>query len=167
MIIGQLQATLASVVEELSSISKKMSQVLANQACHQEQNTCDLTLIGTLPMKSMEGYDSLEEKLTDENFSRKFLKVLVSVGGKDARSAVNNVMRRVMDDDLASQFSYTGRLLSKENECLKKRTFKSSPLCNMVHLAVKKGFKDSTDDLIKDSISLWLQQAKHRSTRRK
>lgn len=159
-ILGQVQATVASLADHISVLSSKIDLLLPN---HGASNGIEFTLLGRLPLINITDFNEMEERITnDKEFANQFVTVLASVGGKDIRQCVNNIMRRLLSDELAEQFSFSGKII-KDN---KKMCFSSKQICTSVHLAVRKICKEANDDSIKKVICSWLQQAKTRHNRR-
>ncbi|KAF5277588.1 hypothetical protein FQR65_LT15933 [Abscondita terminalis] len=97
-----------------------------------------------------------------KNRKKRWIRILASTGGKDVRSLVSNMIKRVMSDSLAEQFSYSGKIINEKQ----KLSFGNKKICRCIHAAARKIFADASDEKIRGALCSWLQQAKTRKNRR-
>ncbi|KAK9707644.1 protein of unknown function (DUF4806) [Popillia japonica] len=121
-------------------------------------------ILGLLPLENLEDFNALEEK-TKENNANQLVKIFAVLEEKTyIRSCLMDIMKRLMADMLAEEFSYSGKVTNNDNP---KIAFCKKNICHIIHVAVRKIFKeDAKDDKIRRAICCWLQQAKARRSRR-
>ncbi|KAF2892805.1 hypothetical protein ILUMI_13367, partial [Ignelater luminosus] len=78
-----------------------------------------------------------------------------SIGGKDVGSRVNNVLRHLFTNSLATDYSFYGQ----RNE---KKALNVLRLKNVIVDAVKIGLPGSTEIDIENAIKIWLKHARGR-----
>ncbi|KAF5271420.1 hypothetical protein FQR65_LT17616 [Abscondita terminalis] len=106
ILLGQMQTTIAAVAEQVMILNHKIDALLSNSQLNCSDTnliTTDLSLLGHLSLQIIYDFNSFEEKLQDDNFCNKVIKVLISVGGSDLRSCIGNMMRRLMFDSLGEK----------------------------------------------------------------
>ncbi|XP_039285173.1 uncharacterized protein LOC111052106 isoform X1 [Nilaparvata lugens] len=86
-----------------------------------------------------------------------------TVGSANIGQCVNNILRRLMIDELAMKFSYTGRALNGNT----KTPFHGSEISKCILIAVQTFFGDIAIEVKYGSLaSKWFQQARTRLLRR-
>lgn len=81
---------------------------------------------------------------------------LSTIGGRgDTTSITNNILRRLLSNQIASSYSFYG----KRNN---KRSFALLKLNNVVTLSVIKALPGSTEHQVQDCIKVWLKHAPQR-----
>ncbi|KAF5290464.1 hypothetical protein FQA39_LY03568 [Lamprigera yunnana] len=130
ILLGQMQTTIAAVAEQIVRLNNKMDALLnSSQNCYNTNSASEFSLLGHLPLQTIEDFDSFEQKLQEDNFCNKVIQVLVSVGQNDLRNCVANMMCRLMSDSLGEMFSYSGKKINDT----KKLPFGKHKLCRSVH----------------------------------
>ncbi|KAK4877177.1 hypothetical protein RN001_009683 [Aquatica leii] len=116
------QEMMWSVINELSDASKRIEGKLDNIVAllhstnevptqPQPQHNSNNELIALLPINEA-GFDHLNTTLADSSsFKQKLTKILLSVGGKDVKAFIANILRKLISDDLAQLYSLTGKLV--------------------------------------------------------
>ncbi|XP_047109233.1 uncharacterized protein LOC124777770 isoform X3 [Schistocerca piceifrons] len=165
LILGQLQAAAASQSEEISQLNRKIDLLLARgcvNSTYQEADESNEQALNSLPLSSMEEFDESEEKLKQYEFKSLVVKLLATLGGKDAKLLMFNCMKRCLTSEIGMKFSYTGRP-PKDKTKERKRAFCSTLLCAAIQSSVRKIFPLTTEEQFKTNIGHWLQQSKNRS----
>ncbi|XP_024887984.1 uncharacterized protein LOC112464921, partial [Temnothorax curvispinosus] len=118
------------IIRKLNSISYKLG-IIENRfnmleekiqfSCHDfDSQECDIHF----PISTVTELISFEDQLQEIKFRDTVLNVFKLVGGVDAHAMIRNIMKKVMTDTLAQNFSWTG----KRN----KRNFKDLNLSKMI-----------------------------------
>ncbi|XP_024885615.1 uncharacterized protein LOC112463438 [Temnothorax curvispinosus] len=118
------------IIRKLNSISYKLG-IIENRfnmleekiqfSCHDfDSQECDIHF----PISTVTELISFEDQLQEIKFRDTVLNVFKLVGGVDAHAMIRNIMKKVMTDTLAQNFSWTG----KRN----KRSFKDLNLSKMI-----------------------------------
>ncbi|KAK4878003.1 hypothetical protein RN001_010509 [Aquatica leii] len=167
--------------KQLKFIQEQNSQILAIVKKHPPSailpkiNILPDNLPCDFPIKNQENLQELEVYLLDnQNFSC-LVAYLAAIGGKDLTTQVNNVLRRLLSNDLASQFSFYGKRSNKKAfSTLKTKDLvigKFSTLNKDIVLlqnsfnisaAVKQCSKEAKFKDIENSMKDWLKHAPHR-----
>ncbi|CAL1270302.1 unnamed protein product [Larinioides sclopetarius] len=171
VINGKLVAWMASISNQIEQLRGQVALVLENQnkllkQHHQVPDSDEENeSLGSLPVSDDEGFKALNKKISEEShFRHMLIKVLVSVGGKDVRSLVHNMLRRILQDEVAELYSLTGRTVLKNSS---KKPFIGTDVSRLIFSACQKVFKDlATEVKVKEAVRDWLQQAKVRKMRR-
>ncbi|CAL1278167.1 unnamed protein product, partial [Larinioides sclopetarius] len=130
--IEQLRGQVALVLENQNKLLKQHHQVPDSD----EENES----LGSLPVSDDEGFKALNKKISEEShFRHMLIKVLVSVGGKDVRSLVHNMLRRILQDEVAELYSLTGRTVLKNSS---KKTIYRYRCIEVDFFCLSKSFKD-------------------------
>ncbi|XP_011858099.1 PREDICTED: uncharacterized protein LOC105555682 isoform X2 [Vollenhovia emeryi] len=111
------------------------------------------------PISTLTELISFEDQLQNTKFKDKVLNIFKFVGGVNAHAMIRNIMKMVMTDTLAQNFSWTGRK--------NKRSFKDLSLSKMIIQAVCVKQKELTENDIAEYTSKWLSQATVRVQRDK
>ncbi|KAF5277319.1 hypothetical protein FQR65_LT16009 [Abscondita terminalis] len=168
------QEMMWSVITELSNASQriegKLDSILAllhstSQVPIQPQPQHNYSeLIARLPINEADGFDELNTTLAESlSFKQKLTKILLSVGGKDVKAFIANVLRKLISDDLAQQHSLTGKALKNG---VTKKSFEKTETFRFIYDISIKAYKDAKESIIREGISDWLMQAKFRKNRR-
>ncbi|CAL1301057.1 unnamed protein product [Larinioides sclopetarius] len=104
--VEQLRGQVALVLENQNKLLKQHHQVPDSDGENES--------LGSLPVSDDEGFRALNKKISEESHFRHML-ISVSVGGKDVRSLVHNMLRRILRDKVAELYSLTGRKVSKNS----------------------------------------------------
>lgn len=168
VINGRLEAWMADISQKIQRLEGKMDSiinVLTSQRSHiQEHSVEDFNILGALPVTNDGSFMDLNRKLSENNFRNLLIKVFVSVGGKDLRSQIHNMLRKVMHDEVAELYSLSGKSTIKNSA---KKSFLATNVYNSMFSACRRVFKDqATEVQIKEAIADWLHQAKVRRNRR-
>ncbi|KAK4880332.1 hypothetical protein RN001_008478 [Aquatica leii] len=147
--------------KQLKFIQEQNSQILAIVKKHPPSailpkiNILPENLPCDFPIKNQENLQELEVYLLDnQNFSC-LVAYLAAIGGKDLTTQVNNVLRRLLSNDLASQFSFYGKRSNK-------KAFSTLKTKDLVIAAVKQCSKEAKFKDIENSMKVWLKHAPHR-----
>ncbi|KAK4886282.1 hypothetical protein RN001_002553 [Aquatica leii] len=123
----------------------------------QPQHNSNNELIALLPINEA-GFDHLNTTLADSSsFKQKLTKILLSVGGKDVKAFIANILRKLISDDLAQLYSLTGKLVKNGGA---KKSFEKTETFRFIYDISIKAHKDAKESVIKEGISDWLMQAK-------
>ncbi|XP_071652693.1 uncharacterized protein [Temnothorax longispinosus] len=153
------------IIRKLNSISYKLD-IMENRfnmleekiqfSCHDfDSQECDIHF----PISTVTELISFEDQLQEIKFRDTVLNVFKLVGRVDAHAMIQNIMKKVMTDTLAQNFSWTG----KRN----KRSFKDLNFSKMIIQAVRVKYNGLTDNDIAEYTSKWLSQATVRVQREK
>ncbi|XP_049764575.1 uncharacterized protein LOC126092888 [Schistocerca cancellata] len=165
LILGQLQAAAGSQSEEISQLNRKIDLLLARgcvNSTYQEADESNEQALNSLPLSSMEKFDEFEENLKQQEFKSLVVKLLATLGGKDAKLLMFNCMKRCLTSEIGMKFSYTGRP-PKDKTKERKSAFCSTLLFAAIQSSVRKIFPLTTKEQFKTNIGHWLQQSKNRS----
>ncbi|KAF5289943.1 hypothetical protein FQR65_LT11690 [Abscondita terminalis] len=159
-----IHVVLNAMREQVAKLNAKVDEILnQRQVIETNHPDSEYSLLALLPLKTMEEFDSFEFKTeNDENHRSLLIKILISCGGKDLRTAVTNMLRRIILDSLAERFSYSGKMMNDTA----KIAFNSKKICYAIVVAARKLFKHATEDHIRGIMCSWFQQAKTRENRR-
>ncbi|XP_054719106.1 uncharacterized protein LOC129228450 [Uloborus diversus] len=172
---GKIVAWMGDVSEKILTLNDLLRTVLQNQeelknlAKNKIERELDCVenfeRFQSLPLCTDEEFIKLNEEMAkDKEVWNSMAKVLISVGGKDMRTHINNMLRRVLADEVAELYSLSGKSLSKN---VTKKQFLTTELTKTIFYACRRVYKDQgTDSVIKLAIGDWLNQAKVRRTRR-
>ncbi|KAK4887069.1 hypothetical protein RN001_003340 [Aquatica leii] len=168
------QEMMWSVINELSDALKRIKGKLDNIVAllhstnevptqPQPQHNSNNELIALLPINEA-GFDHLNTTLADSSsFKQKLTKILLSVGGKDVKAFIANILRKLISDDLAQLYSLTGKLVKNGGA---KKSFEKTETFRFIYDISIKAHKDAKESVIREGISDWLMQAKFRKNRR-
>ena len=108
---------------------------------------------------------------------------MAGIGGRNARCLTTNILRRIMQDEVAALYSLSGKAMKNST----KKSFAATEICQIIfrkylfltcitELLIivfilfaeicKKIYNDVTEEHLKDIISNWLNQANVRLRRR-
>ncbi|XP_073323512.1 uncharacterized protein [Pagrus major] len=136
------------VVETLMEILEELKALNSNES---EPET------GRLPMKDMETFELMSKEIEGNADIRKSMIAKLShIGGKDIKTCTNKIMDRLFMNTIMTRFNMLGG--GKQ----KKRAFTQTAFYSVV-TAVRKSFKDATDDRIASAMGLHFKQAPARS----
>ncbi|XP_073323513.1 uncharacterized protein [Pagrus major] len=137
------------VVETLMEILEELKALNSNES---EPET------GRLPMKDMETFELMSKEIEGNADIRKSMIAKLShIGGKDIKTCTNKIMDRLFMNTIMTRFNMLGG--GKQ----KKRAFTQTAFYSVVTEAVRKSFKDATDDRIASAMGLHFKQAPARS----
>ncbi|XP_039294512.1 uncharacterized protein LOC111059754 isoform X1 [Nilaparvata lugens] len=95
----------------------------------------------------------------NQSINQQCIKYMRTVGGADIGQCVNNILHRLMIDELAMQFSYTGRASNGNT----KTPFHGSEISKCILIAIQKLFGEIATEVKYGLLaSKWLQQARTR-----
>lgn len=103
-----------------------------------------------LPISLYEDLLLFEEQLSEERFKNKLINILKLVGGSNPHVMIRNMLKKLLTNTLAQQFSWVGKKA--------KRSFKDLRLANVIIQAVRTVHNQITDTEIANSIAKWLTQ---------
>ncbi|XP_054706642.1 uncharacterized protein LOC129216453 [Uloborus diversus] len=153
-----LQQSIESQGHLLALINSKLDQLLTTNHGHDPPKH-ELSLLDVFPIQTMQDFDCVESELRSGSFQNACIKMIGMTGGSCMKNAVQNIMKKILIDELATQFSFKGQVLGK-------RCFSSTQLYKIVKHVVQKLFKDASDANMKNIISEWLTQSKFRKSRK-
>ncbi|XP_023313470.1 uncharacterized protein LOC106655007 [Trichogramma pretiosum] len=133
------------ILEQLKEVS------LSNK---NEENSNEKDLSSRFPLKTEEELSAFEGLLENNNIKKEVIDLLARRGGKDVATLTNNILARVMVDQLAKNFSFKGKQ--------KKTAFSSFVLSNCIIAAVMKMFPEATETAVELKIGSWLANAPFR-----
>ncbi|GBN38581.1 hypothetical protein AVEN_107682-1, partial [Araneus ventricosus] len=122
---GKLVAWMADISVKVQQLQDKMDVMLQNQEKillqHQQkvperyESIENLETLGSLPICDDDSFIEFDLKISqDSHFQRLLIKVLVSVGGKDMRCHIHNMLRRVLSDEVAELYTISGKSTIKD-----------------------------------------------------
>ncbi|XP_039299574.1 uncharacterized protein LOC120348931 isoform X1 [Nilaparvata lugens] len=160
--IARLQMSIYDLSHRLEHYAKTMEQLVNAAAVRSAGIDEETSSEMTLPLRSMEDFQSLEMDMKNGR-KKSFIKYMRRVGGADIGQCVNNIFRRLMIDELAMQFSYTGRTSNGNT----KTPFHGSEISKCILIAVQTLFGEIATEVKYGLLaSKWLQQARTRVLRR-
>lgn len=113
----------------------------------------------TLPVTNEESLNLLQQALTnDQTLFNKTVKMLSLIGGSDIKESVRRILRKLISNEYAKQFSYTGHKSSKHAF---NKTILSSLLIKAIHSTGN--LADKSVKEIETITSIWLSKASERS----
>ncbi|XP_054707786.1 uncharacterized protein LOC129217500 [Uloborus diversus] len=160
---------MADISDKFRKVEEKLDMVLKNKEKFQPQNQVQseesLEILENLPLTSDSSFVDLNERMSkDKHLRHLIVKVLISVGGRDMRSHINNMLRRILSDEVAEQYSISGKSLVKN---MSKKPFLATEIAKSIFHACQSVFRDlATEVKMKEAVGDWLNQAKVRRTRR-
>ncbi|GBM80356.1 hypothetical protein AVEN_16451-1 [Araneus ventricosus] len=100
----------------------------------------------------------------DSHLQHLLIKALVSVGDKDMRCNIHNMLRRVLSDEVAElYYSLSGKRLKD----VIKKPILVTEFSKSIFIACQRVFKDiATEVKVREAVADWLNQAKVRKIRR-
>uniref|UniRef100_A0A1Y1KAW5 DUF4806 domain-containing protein n=1 Tax=Photinus pyralis TaxID=7054 RepID=A0A1Y1KAW5_PHOPY len=142
--IGQIE-------ERLTSIEQWKIHATEDGSVSEEEDT-------ELPLQNLTDLNHFEQKLKDLLFFKKMINMLKRCGGgSDVNSITTRILRQILSNSLAQQFSWAG--------FKGKSSFKDLRMAKLLIKTVRTMKNDVTDDLIVEAGSKWLAQAKVRACR--
>ncbi|XP_073956617.1 uncharacterized protein isoform X2 [Choristoneura fumiferana] len=169
---GIQQTHLIQVVTDLAKqmvdLNRKVDLLLGKHAADAcivptEENLAISELLASLPVKDDASFCHFNEQLEISRNKQAVMSFLAGIGGRNIRSLTTNILRRILQDEVAELYSLTGKQMKNSN----KKTFLKTETCKIIFQICKKVFEDATENNLKEIISDWLNQAKVRTTRRK
>ncbi|CAI6370117.1 unnamed protein product [Macrosiphum euphorbiae] len=113
----------------------------------------------TLPVTNEESLNLLQQALTnDQTLFNKTVKMLSLIGGSDIKESVRRILRKLISNDYAKQFSYTGHKSSKHAF---NKTILSSLLIKAIHST--SNLADRSVKELEAITSIWLSKASERA----
>ncbi|XP_054281746.1 uncharacterized protein LOC128999332 [Macrosteles quadrilineatus] len=166
----KIQSTLDDVAAELKCVMERLDQlttlVLQNLVAEDNSRVVSLTdAFGSLPLNEMMTFEQFEEEL-DNQKEIQLVDLLSCLGGRDLQHCIHHMLRRVMIDQLATKFSYSGKTMAAKHQS--KAEFRRTKLYKCIVAAAQKVFGtiEASEANVANVISKWLQQAKCRVERR-
>ncbi|KAJ8931547.1 hypothetical protein NQ314_015526, partial [Rhamnusium bicolor] len=140
----------------LLHIKEQNTQILSWIGNQSSSTQCTLpTLPVKLPLKCSEDLQNLETYLnSNEHASQALISYLSTVGGRDAVSITNNILKRCLKDSLATGYNFYGKRTGK-------KAFQELTLKNIIVCAAKKKSL-ATEKEIENIIKVWLKYSPQR-----
>lgn len=161
MLLKRLQKTADQNSTSLENLNVKVDRLLPHEDVGTEltDDSLDEYLRRALPIKSMEEFDSLQEDLKSNSLLRnKLCSILVLAVGKEVKDTCQNMLRKLIIDEVAQKFTYKGKLAGKAR-------FADTEISDLLNDSIRSVYP-ATDDKIKEFVSEWLTQAKFRVQKR-
>ncbi|KAF5303245.1 hypothetical protein FQR65_LT19000 [Abscondita terminalis] len=108
-----------------------------------------------LPLSNVESVDILEQYLSNKENLSALSSYLSTLGGRDATTKINKVLRILMDDSIASLYSYYGKRQAKKPFC-------ELSLKTAIVDCIKANTANTSEKDIEDAIKIWLKHAPQR-----
>ncbi|CAH0381267.1 unnamed protein product [Bemisia tabaci] len=161
VLLKRLQKTADQNSTSLENLNVKVDRLLPHEDVGTEltDDSLDEYLRRALPIKSMEEFDSLQEDLKSNSLLRnKLCSILVLAVGKEVKDTCQNMLRKLIIDEVAQKFTYKGKLAGKAR-------FADTEISDLLNDSIRSVYP-ATDDKIKEFVSEWLTQAKFRVQKR-
>ncbi|KAK4885918.1 hypothetical protein RN001_002189 [Aquatica leii] len=151
----------SSLIQELLIKVEKMEQNLKYLVTmFQQQMGADLTIVNDgnndlgLPITTVGDLTALNNRLEDVNELTKMCQFLQTAGGKDIQDTTRRVLSRIMSNNLAMLYNWSGRNDKTSFSSLKK----------LLIVAVRKNpfSKNATQQEIESVVKVWLRNASDR-----
>ncbi|XP_061710576.1 uncharacterized protein LOC133520216 [Cydia pomonella] len=168
---GMQQAHLIQVVTDLakqmSELNRKVDILLGTHTAdsfnaYTQDNLEISELLATLPVKDDASFCHFNDQLQIVRNKQAIVSFLAGIGGRNIRSLTTNMLKRILQDEVAELYSLTGKQMKNCN----KKPFLKTETCKIIFQICKKVYEDATEENLKEIISDWLNQAKVRTTRR-
>ncbi|XP_061711516.1 uncharacterized protein LOC133520847 [Cydia pomonella] len=168
---GMQQAHLIQVVTDLakqmSELNRKVDILLGTHTAdsfnaYTQDNLEISELLATLPVKDDASFCHFNDQLQIVRNKQAIVSFLAGIGGRNIRSLTTNMLKRILQDEVAELYSLTGKQMKNSN----KKPFLKTETCKIILQICKKVYEDATEENLKEIISDWLNQAKVRTTRR-
>lgn len=112
------------------------------------------------PIQSLDQLNTLEEFLNKAENLNSLALYLSGFGGKDIINSTNRILKTILTDALAKEFSFYGMRQQK-------RKFAELHLKSAIIRAIKRNNENTLDSNVEDIIKVWLKHASQRLQRRK
>ncbi|XP_039293077.1 uncharacterized protein LOC120353431 [Nilaparvata lugens] len=109
-----------------------------------------------LPMKTEESLLKIEEELRDNHSKNNMVNYLSKIGENSINDMTKRIMRRLIGDELAKDYSWFGAKGKKQFSILQS--------ARVLEKAVKMGFQEATEKTIEEATKNWLRHAPERQT---
>ncbi|CAH2225376.1 Hypothetical predicted protein, partial [Pelobates cultripes] len=118
--MADISGRLEKIVEKLEAIAQIHVPVAEED---------DTSIFSLLALKSLDDFEKLEDALkTSKSLKNKLIRVLKSVGGKNEHLLLCNMMRRLMEDNVAEVYNLSGT----STKHAERRAFAGTQICNSV-----------------------------------
>ncbi|XP_067212490.1 extracellular matrix-binding protein ebh-like isoform X2 [Linepithema humile] len=124
-----------------------------NSTTHFSTESNEINVMSQFPIESEDALNQLEEALIDNNYRNNLINKLSTIGGKNLKQLILNIIKRIFTIIIAKEYSWYGK---KNN-----KSFSDLKLCSVVISAVLSQLKypQSTEHEISEPIKSWLRHA--------
>lgn len=151
--IDKQQKHLNDKLNTVNIILQRIETFYSNEKIQDKET--EESLMDNFPISNIEDLQQFEKLLIEGTINRKeLIKQLLRIGGNDIKGVTYNLLRKLISDKLASEFSYIG--------AKKKRVFYDLELRKIIFNVVQIQFAQATECNIADPIKSWLRHAKER-----
>ncbi|XP_071639680.1 uncharacterized protein [Temnothorax longispinosus] len=162
IVLQKVLQKLSTLVVQVELLNKGMSTIANNEqnTTYKQQNIEEAeseSLEEIFPLRTQEDLYSFDKKLANKTCSREVLiNYFLSIGGRDFKEMITNILKEILADSVAVQFSWDGR---------KKECFRNLHILKEITKAVRRRWPSQDLNGIKPIISRWLINAKLRISR--
>ncbi|KAI8432780.1 hypothetical protein MSG28_013739 [Choristoneura fumiferana] len=114
---GIQQTHLIQVVTDLAKqmvdLNRKVDLLLGK---HAEENLAISELLASLPVKDDASFCHFNEQLEISRNKQAVMSFLAGIGGRNIRSLTTNILRRILQDEVAELYSLTGKQMKNSNK---------------------------------------------------
>ncbi|XP_012215828.2 uncharacterized protein [Linepithema humile] len=156
--LPEILRKLNQIFAKLSSIDNRLSKLEEKGCTHENKEILSvLQEFVSLPLKSNEELQNMEKDLEDKEFLEQMAISMNRIGGRNSHDLTINILKRVISNEVAPQYSWAGKL--------KKMGFKDLLLAKCIIRAVNMADNKVTEKETVNCISKWLVQATLRHER--
>ncbi|RLU23883.1 hypothetical protein DMN91_004091 [Ooceraea biroi] len=154
IVIKKIFSLLVDIKEQNNKILSLLNekQVTSNTLAHNQFRLQDLPV--NLPLSTQADLDILETYLKNSQNVSTMCSYLATLGGRDITSKTNRILKYLLTDKVASNYSFYGKRMNKS-------PFSSLKCCSVVLQSVK-STSSHTEKEIEDVIKVWLKHAPQR-----
>ncbi|XP_067207178.1 uncharacterized protein [Linepithema humile] len=122
-----------------------------NSTTHFSTESNEINVMSQFPIESEDALNQLEEALIDNNYRNNLINKLSTIGGKNLKQLILNIIKRIFTIIIAKEYSWYGK---KNN-----KSFSDLKLCSVVISAVQLKYPQATEHEISEPIKSWLRHA--------
>lgn len=142
-------------------VEQKLDILLSRDGSTSQQND---RISSLLPVKTIDDFNALSGEMANKEFCSAMETYLIKLGGSAPRHFIFNMMKQIMSDTMAVNFSLSGKGAGRRAG--EKEKLDGSRVLKMVKDVCLKKFNTSNDKEVRIAVSDWLSQALPRLTRR-
>uniref|UniRef100_A0A8D8Z056 DUF4806 domain-containing protein n=1 Tax=Cacopsylla melanoneura TaxID=428564 RepID=A0A8D8Z056_9HEMI len=146
--------------KRFESVGRDITELKKTVQIQQSRPNSTHSALMEFPMSSLETFELLETNLKDEEFYCAITTKLSELRGKSSRHLTTNLVKFLLTDELAAQFSLTGRGVQK------KEFGHSKTFAIIKGIVASKFPADMTTNVLRDAVSDHFSQAKGRIKKR-
>ncbi|XP_067207170.1 extracellular matrix-binding protein ebh-like isoform X2 [Linepithema humile] len=137
--------------KENFSSEEEDKMLMSSQNSNFSSESNEINVMSQFPIESEDALNQLEEALIDNNYRNNLINKLSTIGGKNLKQLILNIIKRIFTIIIAKEYSWYGK---KNN-----KSFSDLKLCSVVISAVQLKYPQATEHEISEPIKSWLRHA--------